>query len=179
MELLYRVRQARTNAGLDDDHAGVRDLTPTARAATGPAMVEVVMSAEALAVPSGLPVPPEDAAEEAELRNRLVALFAALAATDPLYLGTGVEWWPPAPEELTLPQRWLPADLWWSARLDVRDSRLRPDLETLFGMQAIPLHRGHVIRAGSLLDATAHVPDAPLAAGIAAAGRLARALATD
>lgn len=178
-ELFDRVRRACAAAGLDDDRAGVRDLTPAARTATGLAVVEVVMSGEVLALPDGFPVEPEDVTEAGALRRRLVALFAALAATNPLYLGTAVEWWPPAPDELTLPQRWLPGDLWWSARLDARDPQLRPDLEALFGVRAAALHAGHVVRAGSLLDPAAPVPDAPLAAGTAAARRLARALAPD
>ncbi len=178
-ELVDRVRRACAAAGLDDDRAGVRDLTPSARTVTGPAVVEVVMSGEVLVLPDGIPVEPEDVIEADAQRRQLVALFAALAATDPLYLGTAVEWWPPAPDELTLPERWLPCDLWWSARLDARDPQLRPDLEALFGMRAAALHHGHVVRAGSLLDPTAPVPDAPLAAGTAAARRLARALAPD
>lgn len=159
--------------------AALRDLTAPARLAAGPAVVEVVMSGEALSWPAALVLDADDIAEAAEVRRRLVALFAALAQTGPLYLGTAIEWLPPAPDELTLPERWLPGDLWWSDRLDARDPRLRPDLEAVLQMGAARFYEGHVIRAGGLLDVDAPVPDEPLAAGTAAAHRLARAFALD
>ena len=159
--------------------ATLRDLTAPARSAAGPAVVEVVMSGEALSWPAELELDADDIAEAAEVRQRLMVLFAALAQTGPLYLGTAVEWLPPAPDELTLPERWLPGDLWWSDRLDTRDPRLRPDLEAILGVRPARLRGGHVIRAGGLLDVDAPVPDEPLAAGGATARRLALALALD
>ena len=174
--LADRVRGIRDAVCPDAD---VRDLTAPALSAAGPAVVEVVMSGEALSWPAGLELDADDIAEAAEVRQRLVVLFAALARTGPLYLGTAVEWLPPAPDELTLPERWLPGDLWWPDHLDTRDPRLRPDLEAILGVRPARLRGGHVIRAGGLLDVDAPVPDEPLAAGGATARRLALALALD
>jgi hypothetical protein len=70
----------------------------------------------------------------------------------------------------------LPGDLFWSSRLDDRDPDLTGDLEEIFGMASRPLARGRVILAGGLLDPPTPAEHPSLAAGRAAAARLARAL---
>ena len=95
---------------------------------------------------------------------------------DPLYAGVDLEWRIPPPTELTTELARLPGDLFWSSRLDELDPDLINDLERIFGLRSQPLAHGQLLLAGGVIEDDPGVEHPTLAAGHAAAARLARAV---
>jgi hypothetical protein len=120
--------------------------------------------------------PEEQAAAERTQRFLRAAFEVACERLDPLYAGVDLEWRIPPPAELTADEARLPGDLFWSARLDERDPDLAADLERILGAPSRLLAHGRAIFAGGLLDPATPAEHPTLAAGHAAAVRLARAV---
>lgn len=139
-------------------------------------VVEMFVSGDLLGSPSWITLSPEEQDALEQSRSFVKRALATLCGRlEPLYAGVGVEWITPVPSALH--EHWLPSDVFWSVGLEAADPRLATDLGAIYRVPGHPFQRGTLIAAGGLLDADAKPPPEPLAAGHAAARRLARALA--
>lgn len=139
--------------------------------------IELTLPGDLLGMPPWVELEPEEQATAERTQRFLRTAFeAACERLDPLYAGVDLEWRIPSPAQLTADEARLPGDVLWSARLDERDPDLAPDLERIIGAPSQPFARGRAILAGGLLDPTTPAEHPSLAAGRAAAARLARAL---
>jgi hypothetical protein len=138
--------------------------------------LELVISGELLGMPSSIRLEPEEHGAAENTRRFIRQAFeAACSVIDPLYGGVDFEWRIPEPRALTSGAR-LAGDLYWSYSLDTEDGELASDLEGIYGVLSAPFARGALIPAGGVLESTPSPPWEPLAAGRAAAKRLAQTL---
>lgn len=159
--------------------AGPLILNGTSDERTKPyAGVELWVSGELLGGPSWIELNPDEIAECERIRDFVKAAFLAMCdRLHPIYAGVDVEWSVPLPEELVTKSVWLAGDLLWSRELDEVDPALSPDLLAIYGSPGHAFSHGTLIEAGGILDAESQPPSNPLAAGRAAAKRLAHSLA--
>ena len=138
--------------------------------------VEMFVSGDLLGGPSWILLSPEEQAALERSRSFVKrALVILCGRLKPLYAGAGVEWKTAVPSALH--ENWLPSDVFWSGGLEAADPPLASDLGAIYGVPGHPFQGGTLIAAGGLVDIDAKPPPEPLAAGHAAARRLARALA--
>jgi hypothetical protein len=139
---------------------------------------EIWVSGDLLGGPLWIELEPDEIAERERIREFVRGAF--LSSCDrvrPIFAGVGVEWTVVPPRKLESEGVWLPGDLFWSSELDEVDPTLAPDLATIYGRPGRAFSHGALIETGGVLDADAKPPAQPLAAGRAAAKRLARVLA--
>jgi hypothetical protein len=140
--------------------------------------VELWVSGDLLGGPSWIELEPDEIVERERIRRFVKAAFLAMCdRLGPIYAAIGVEWSVPMPKKLGTKSALLAGDLFWSRELDEVDPALAPDLATIYGSPGHAFSHGTLIQAGGILDAESPSPAQPLAAGRAAAKRLAHSLA--
>lgn len=140
--------------------------------------VELWISGDLLGAPSWIELDPDEIAQRERVREFVQLAFLSFCdALRPLYAGVGVEWNVVVPGKLEWEGVRMPGDLFWSSELEEIDRTLAPDLEAVYGSPSRTFSHGALIKAGGVLDNASRTPTQPLAAGRAAAKRLARSVA--